>query len=99
MYKIETAHHIIETSDNEKPAFTCNGVCKSVWWMSSFPDYNPMMMICCPKCGGKLRTAHNDDYIVIEHKFTTNEIKKGYNITLKHTVKEGSEELAKKTWC
>ncbi len=42
MYKIETKHHIIQTNNNDKPAFTCVGPCESVWWKNDIPPYSPL---------------------------------------------------------
>lgn len=97
MYKVETKHHIIQTNSNDKPAFACAGLCGSVWWKEDVPDYSPMTMLHCEKCGGILRTAKPEDYKVIEFKITPQNNQ--FGLMLIHRVKEGSEEFAKANWC
>lgn len=98
MYKIETKHHIIETNNNDKPAFTCTGPCESVWWKNDIPPYNPLEVLHCSKCGGVLRAAKPEDYKVIEFMITPQSVKEA-KITLKHEVKSGSEDFAREHWC
>lgn len=93
MYKIETAYHIIESSNNNEPELACVGHCKSVWWLEEFDNYN--VLSTCPKCGGYLKKASNgEDFKVLEFIPSPNNGKK----ILSHRVKPEFIAMAKTKW-
>ena len=101
MIKVETPYHIITSNSDSLPKYACKGKCKSVWWEGeSWLEGKTLFDILnCPKCGGPIREATENDYSIISRANNVTQFQGQLIIENKHEVKPEFEEMAKREWC
>lgn len=97
MQKVETKYHYITTNANNKPKYTCSGLCKKVYWEDDYRGASVLKILKCQSCDGNLISTNKADYTVLEYKITSQKIKK-ITVSYMSEVKPEFIEYAKKNW-